>query len=230
MAAGVFLMASACQQAPAGATKGEASAPDRQALTQDAVLPPGGTCGATGAHAKHAFTDCFTCHACAGALQFDAAGPAVGAALPPPSFDATTKTCSNVACHAVPNGTFTYQFPGGDGEPVESSVPYGGGASPSATPNWYATGLGCGACHRMPADGYHWHSGLHGNGSATANACETCHSDAVGFTSTAGVVTSAAIATTSTCGPLRDQPCAPFHRNGTVDVTPRFTSACFGCH
>lgn len=199
------------------------------AITQDHVTPPAATCAPSGAHGTHAFTSCQTCHACEGVVQFDAAGPAVAPGLPLPAFDAASKTCSNVACHAVPEGTFSYSFPGGDGEPEAKQVPYGGGPRTS-TPGWYTTGNGCGACHGMPADGYAWHNGLHGANLATQNACELCHQDAIGFTDTSGVVTSAAIATTSTCGPLRNQPCAPFHRNGTVDVTPRFTSTCIGCH
>ena len=55
------------------------------------------------------------------------------------------------------------------------------------------------------------------------------HQDAVGVT-TAGVVSGAAIVQTSTCGPQRNQPCPTFHGNGVVDVTPQWSSGCFGCH
>lgn len=208
-----------------------AAAAASAALTQDAVVPTGQTCAPSGAHAKHAFTACFTCHACGGVLQFDPAGPAVAPGQPLPAFDAATKTCSNVACHSVPTGTYSYTVYNDAGDPEVRSVPYGGGGA-QTTPGWYTTGAACGSCHRMPASPYVWHSGLHGYAYqyATTNACETCHQDATGFTSTTGVVSGAAIVTTSTCGPQRNQPCPPFHGNGVVDVTPQWASACFGCH
>lgn len=226
---GCALLLGGCEQTAGrgGEPLGGASA----ALAEEHVLPTGVTCAPTGAHGRHAFTSCLTCHACGGVLQFDPAGPAVAAGQPAPSFDAVAKTCSNVGCHAVPTGTYSYTVIGGDGEPEVVTVPYGGGGPPT-TPSWYATGAGCGACHRMPASPYTWHSGVHGYAYqySTTNACQTCHQDASGFTSSSGVVTDAAIVTTSTCGSQRDQPCAPYHANGAVDVTPRWTSGCIGCH
>jgi predicted CxxxxCH...CXXCH cytochrome family protein len=186
-----------------------------------AVVQSGPTCSPTGAHAKHAPFDCKTCHNCGGVLQFDPAGRAVGAGLPPPAFDNAAKTCSSVACHGIPAGTYTYFFPGGDGEPVQNTVSYGG--TSLTTPSWYATGAGCTACHNYPRAGaYVWHSGQHGGG----NDCQLCHSDAV---SVNGVATGLSAATN--CGPGRNLPCASLHANGSVDVrTDNFKPSCFGCH
>lgn len=222
MVAAVAILMGGCAQ-EAG-KQAEPSASTSSALTQDAVLPTGSTCSGTGAHAKHGFTSCSTCHVCGGVLQFDPAGAAVAAGQPLPAFDAATKTCSNVACHSVPSGTYSYYVIGGDGEPVLTSVQYGGGGAPT-TSGWYTVGAACGSCHRMPASPYLWHSGNH-----AVNTCESCHQNATGFTNTSGVVTDAAIVTTSTCGPYRNEPCPPFHRNGVVDVTPQWNSSCFGCH
>ncbi len=196
------------------------------ALTQEQVLPTGGACAATGAHGKHVFTSCQTCHVCGGVLQFDPAGPAVAAGQPAPAFDAVNKTCSNVACHSVPAGTYTYWvYDWGSETLYPVSVPYGGGAA-QTTPSWYTTGASaCTACHPLPANSYNWHSGYH-----AVNTCETCHQDATGFTAPGGVVTGAAIVQTSTCGPQRNQPCPSFHGNGVVDVTPNWGSSCYGCH
>jgi len=179
---------------------------------------PTGDCGTgTGAHAKHAAFDCQACHYVGGVLCFDINGPAVSPSNPLPSFDAIAKTCSNIACHGVPAGTFSYYFPGGDGEPVLNTVTYGGNTVP--TPSWYATGLGCGACYGNPprngSSGSNvWHSGYHAGGPTSAsNQCQFCHPDATG---TNGIGT--AITNTS------------LHANGTVEVQARFTSRCFGCH
>jgi hypothetical protein len=140
------------------------------------------------------------------------------------------KTCSSVACHSVPAGTFTYStYDWGTEEVVWVSVPYGGGAS-QTTPSWYTTGgSSCTACHPLPASNYTWHSGYHG-GTASNNSCQLCHPDAVGVTGPGGVVTGVALSTATNCGPARNQPCAALHANGAMDVTPRWSSSCFGCH
>jgi predicted CxxxxCH...CXXCH cytochrome family protein len=139
---------------------------------------------------------------------------------PQPTFDATAKTCSGVACHSIPSGTFTYLFPGGDGEPVAETVTYGGG---TATPSWYSAGIGCTGCHGNPPQNYLWHGGLHGGG----NQCELCHPDAV---SVNGVATGLSTAT-NCAGPNGTLiACASLHANGTLDVQPKFKSTCFGCH
>jgi hypothetical protein len=213
-AAALFLASAGCEQAGQGVSS---TAAVSSAMTQDEVLPVGPTCTATGAHAKHAFTSCATCHACGGVIQFTA--PAVSASTPQPTFDATAKTCSSVACHGVPAGTYSYYFPDGNGDPQLNTVTYGG--TSSSTPPWYTTGASsCTACHGNPPQNYVWH-GTHPGG----NKCELCHPDVV---SANGVATG--LSTATNCGPTGTSPCASLHANGTVDVSPRFTSVCFGCH
>jgi len=219
LAALVAVVGSGCGQ--------EAPAPENgltsrsSALTQDHVIPTGEVCAPTGAHGKHATFSCATCHVCGGVLQFDPNGPAVGAGQPPPSFNATTKTCSNVACHSVPSGTFTYTvWDWGSESLVEVNVPYGGSGG-SGTPSWYVTGgAGCIGCHGNPPQNYTWH-GYHGGG----NDCQLCHLDAIGVN---GVATG--LNTATNCGPAGNQSCAAFHANGALDVTPKWKSSCFGCH
>lgn len=190
------------------------------ALTESSCIDGDPACTPTGAHAKHGGNACSVCHKVAGRVVFDRNGPAYAAGYPAPTFDAATKTCSNVACHTVPPGTFSYVFPGGDGEPEYYTVSYGGGA-PRATPSWYATGAAsCTACHDNPprngSTGSNvWHSGYHGGQGPTGtyNQCQFCHPDATG---TGGVGTAITNAT--------------LHGNGVVNVQARFTSTCFGCH
>lgn len=213
--AAVVLVAVACERAPGPAEQRGA------ALTSDEVLPTGGVCTPSGAHGKHAFTGCTTCHACGGVVQFDPAGPATIAGGPLPAFDAVAKTCSSVACHGVPAGTFSYSFPDANGDPTLQTVAYGSGA-PRPTPSWYTTGVAtCTACHDdPPRDGSTgsnvWHSGYHGGQgpSGARNQCQLCHPDA--YSPGDGVGTT-----------ITD---ASLHRNGRVDVQATFTSACFGCH
>lgn len=228
LAGSLALLAGCGQQAP---VEDLALAGTSEALTQEQVLPTGGVCSPTGAHGRHATTSCTACHECGGVLQFGATGPAVAAGQPLPTFDATNKTCSSVACHSVPAGTYTYtvwDYSIDEGYAV--SVPYGGGAA-QTTPSWYATGGGssCAACHPLPASPYNWHSGYHG-GSTTTNSCQTCHPDAVGVTGPGGVVTGVALSTATNCGPQRNQPCAALHANGVLNVTPTWGNSCFGCH
>jgi predicted CxxxxCH...CXXCH cytochrome family protein len=207
------------------------------ALTAENVCLEGDpACTPSGAHAAHDEFACAVCHAVPGRLAFQRAyfqTQHPGAGLP--TFSAATKTCSNVACHAVPAGVYDYWVVGGDGESVAVSVVYGGPAT-AGSANWYAPpGTGCDACHRNPAIApeafpyvtyvnpatglpyYAWHSGFHGNqGPAGAyNQCQLCHLDATG---SGGVGTSIVAQYAS------------LHRNGVVDVNPQFRSQCFGCH
>lgn len=177
-------------------------------------------CSPVAAHPKHAATLCATCHLCRGAgdeasggVVFNPAGPAVAPGQPAPAFDGASKTCANVACHGVQPGTFSYYYPGGDGEPELVTVGYGG--APRPTPSWLATGLGCDACHGNPPRNGTWHGGYHAGQGPTgaANQCQFCHPDA---TSTAGV------------GTAITNPA--LHGNRVVEVTARFRSSCFGCH
>jgi len=221
---------SGCEQQGGPATSTPVAS-SSNALTQDEVLATGDVCVATGKHGQHGFTSCATCHNCGGVLQFNASGPAVNPAFPPPSFDATAKTCSSVACHTVPPGTFSYYFPDGDGNPVLNTWSYGGGMQ--TTPSWYSTGaIGCSACHGNPPRGSTWHSGHHGNTTlGTYNQCELCHPEAVSAVDpTTGLYAATGFNTLTNCGPSGNLPCVSFHANGTVDVTPKFTGACYGCH
>jgi len=212
-----------------------AAQPSTSKLTQSQVCPDGQVCAPTGAHQKHANFDCKACHAYGGWLAFQNPGPAYlpGSTGTPsaPSFNATTKTCSNVACHSVPAGTFTYWFPY-DGENLEqNTVPYGGSGS-AITPSWYATGAGCTACHDLTYQGtrYTWHSGYHGNPSiAGMNACATCHLDATGTILPGGALDNAAINTATNCPPGAVTPCASYHANQVLNVTPKWGN-CGPCH
>ncbi len=175
-------------------------------------------CNPGGAHRKHSGYSCTTCHMMHGGQRFDPRGPAVTPPTPAnpnpakPGFIATNKSCSNIACHGVPAGTFSYYFPGGDGEPVLNTVTYGGTAA-AFTPSWYAKSAACASCHGNPPANYPWHSGQHATGIPGANDCQFCHPDASGSGGQGTTITNAAL-----------------HKNGTVEVSARFTSKCFGCH
>jgi hypothetical protein len=215
-----------CGQATVEPTQEEARVPGVQmSISQESVDPcadpVGPTCTPTGAHAKHTAT-CSVCHFVAGRLAFDPAGPAYTgwiAGQPRPAFNATAKTCSNVACHGVPAGTFSYYFQGGDGEAELRTVNYGGTGT-QVTPGWYTTGATCTGCHPNPprngSDGSNvWHSGYHGGQGPTGayNQCQFCHPDATGSNGVGTAITNPTL-----------------HGNGTVNVQATFRSQCFGCH
>ncbi|NTV48428.1 MAG: cytochrome C [Geobacteraceae bacterium] len=199
------------------------------ALIQSDVCADGDpSCTPTGAHGGpatvlpgHSAYDCKVCHKIGGRLSFDKYGPAYSVGKPAPAFNATTKTCSNIACHGIPSGTFSYYFQGGDGEPVLNTVSYGG-STMVVTPSWYSTGSSaCATCHgNPPVNGSNgsnvWHSGYHGNGgpTATQNQCQFCHPDASSPGNGAG---------DTITNPL-------LHANGIVNVQATFKSSCFGCH
>jgi len=152
-----------------------------------------------------------------GNIDFKNPGPAYKAGWPAPSYNSTTKTCSNVACHGVSAGTFDYNFSiDGNGDAVPYSVTYG--SNGSTTPAWNATPSGdsCKTCHgNPPSDGHVWHSGFHANKSPTDtyNQCQFCHPDASGANGEGTAITNNTL-----------------HANGTVDVQAGFKSSCFGCH
>lgn len=189
----------------------------QKSMTIDEVFSTCTASDATGAHAKHdAFTytnNCKICHKIGGILCFDPAGPAVAPGKPLPSFDATSKICSNISCHGMYSGTYGYYSRGGDGEAVYELALYSGAGG--TTPNWNATGVSCTACHGNPPTipdstmKYIWHSGYHGGG----NECQLCHPDVTG---TGGVGTAITNPT--------------LHANGTVDVQAAFKRGCFNCH
>ena len=201
-------------------------------------------CLPTGAHQKHDRYSCSVCHKVAGRLVFDSTSTAYNPSLPRPTFNAVDKTCSNVGCHSIPAGTFSYWMQGGDGEPVQNTVAYGG-PSGGVSPSWYATGSAtCSACHSIPArlaDGTipAWHSGRHAFPfTPNGNACQLCHPGVTGayvsggypsFVNTSGgLVTSCAPYTY--CTGVLTSTVPSLHGNGVIDVSPAFKSACFGCH
>jgi hypothetical protein len=121
-------------------------------------------------------------------------------------------TCSNVACHGVKAGTFSYYFPDGSGEPAFNTVDYG--ATYATTPSFDTTGNSCVACHGNPPRNGAWHSGQHAGGPGAAmNQCQSCHPDATGTNGRGTAITNLSL-----------------HVNGVVNVQARFKSSCFGCH
>ena len=223
-----------------GCDQGELAGGGREsaALTQDHVIPTGQACTPTGKHFEHRVQACVTCHMCTGTVSFD---PNVAGSTA--TFDATTKNCSSIACHGVPVGTFTYTiWDWGCDCPVETTVPYGGEGG-TAQPNWYAApGLGCNACHGYPPKyngvAYTWHSGTHGLGVGNGNTCQLCHPDATGAYVFGGppsyAGTSGGLISTCDPGTYCSAPGAitnaSLHGNGTVNVSPSWTSTCIGCH
>jgi len=191
----------------------------------------------SGGPTKHGRYECKVCHYVGGVLMFDPNGPAVAPGNPLPSFDASTKTCSNVACHGVPAGTFSYYFPGNemdeDGYPIpELKTVNVLGNSGGTTPSWYATGsVACSACHANPprfgTDGSNaWHSGSHANnqnvGPIGPNACELCHNRFENNVFSPIAQSSNGVGTAILLPAL--------HGNGIYNVVARFRSQCFGCH
>jgi hypothetical protein len=201
-------------------------------LTQAEVCVDGDpACTPTGNHgliapyppSGHGTFLCQVCHNVGGRLAFQKNGLAYATGQPAPYFDATAKTCSNIGCHTVKAGTFSYYFQGGDGEPVLNTASYGGGA-PRTTPSWFAilpAAQTCTLCHddppRLGSSGANvWHSGYHGGQGPTGayNQCQFCHPDASSPNNGIGdTITNATL-----------------HANGTVNVVATFKSACFNCH
>jgi hypothetical protein len=195
--------------------------PGQARLTQDEVCVDGDPlCTPTGAHGKHGGFDCKVCHKVGGRLVFDKTGPAYAAGKPAPGFDATAKTCSNVACHGVPAGTFTITSIDGNGDPYDTVLTVYGNTA-AATPSWYVTGSTCTGCHpNPPRNGTNgsnvWHSGYHGNQGPTGvdNQCQFCHPDASSPNDGIGdTITNTTL-----------------HANGVVNVQATFKSTCFNCH
>ena len=205
-------------------------------------------------HADHASQNiaCKTCHLVGGVVQFDPAGPAV---MPGtyqvnsagkvtailnqaqvPTYDPTHGTCSNIYCHWVKPGTFTYYD---NSLGANNTVPYGT-PLPATTPDWYSTAgpsASCTGCHGYPPytapNQYVWHSSWHGgvniNSSLNpdfmqANYCSTCHPDVHtvvnGTIGTAG----AQLVTTITNPSM--------HNNGVVNVdeSGQGYGSCVYCH
>ncbi len=195
--------------------------------------PPDGAAypNISGKHAQHMQINGITCVACHARssnqhfngvvdVVFDPSGPAVAAGLPVPAFDSTAKSCSNIACHIVSAGTYSYYFPDGTGTPVLNTVNVYGNTG-GTTPSWYSAVSSCTACHGDPprngTDGSNvWHSGYHGGQDPTGayNQCQLCHPDA-----------------SSPGNGIGDTITNPLlHANGTYNVQPTFSSPCFNCH
>ncbi len=196
--------------------------------------PPAGAVypNIAGKHAQHMQLNGVTCVACHARSSdqhfngvvdviFDPSGPAVAAGTPSPYFDSMAKTCSNIACHIVAAGTYSYYFPDGTGNAVLNTVNIYGNTG-GTTPSWYSTvSTSCTACHNDPprngTDGSNiWHSGYHGGQGPTEpyNQCQLCHPDASSPGNSIG---------DTITNPL-------LHGNGTYNVQPIFSSPCFGCH
>ncbi len=214
-----------------------------KSMPQNEVLSSCTATSATGAHFKHAPFDCKVCHMVGGVLCFDPNGPATGPAGTP-SFDATTKSCSNIKCHGVPAGTFSYYYPGdeydADGYPIPvlKTVNIYGNTG-GTTPSWYSTGGGCAACHGNPpaygTDGSNaWHSSFHANnqyvGSINANACELCHNDPTVPYGTWVPIAFSAVGSDGKYHGYQINTATTQHANGGPVVLARFVSQCFGCH
>ncbi len=194
---------------------------DPNCVPTPAITGAHGVNAAMGTPTAHGGYACAVCHKVGGLLVFDKNGPAYGAGMLKPTFDASAKTCSNIACHGVPAGTWSYYVYdwGLDQSVLTTLTVYGNSAG--VTPSWYATGAaGCGACHGNPprngSSGSNvWHSGYHGGQgpSGPYNQCQFCHPDAYGTNGVGTTITNPAL-----------------HGNGSYDVQARFTSTCFGCH
>lgn len=227
-----------CNELDPGLAGGELGASQAAATAAD-----GNACTPTGAHPAHGEFACATCHVCPGTVSFDPAGAAVvnGAS---PVFDDVAKTCSNVGCHAVPAGTFSYQkWDWGIEDLVTYTVPYGGTAG-GGTADWYAAPgtSGCTVCHGYAPTyngrRYAWHTGQHGINVANTNTCQACHPDARGafvyggppsyVGTSGGMITSCPPGTYCTAPGVITN--ASLHRNGIVEVTPQWTSRCMNCH
>jgi Geobacter CxxxxCH...CXXCH motif (GSu_C4xC__C2xCH) len=200
------------------------STPKTVAMTQDEVCVDGDpSCTPTGAHGPHTAYDCKVCHKVGGRLSFSKTSTptAYGTNMPTPTFDATAKTCSNIACHFVPPGQFSFYSVDGSGEGYLVTVNYGGQPGAGTTPSWTGTTGGCASCHGDPprngSDGSNvWHSGYHGGQGPTGarNQCQFCHPDA-----------------SSPGNGIGDTITDPSkHTNGVVNVQATFNSTCFGCH
>ena len=193
---------------------------DANCIPNTIITGAHGMNSAMGTPTAHGVFACAVCHKVGGLLAFDKNGPAYAAGKPAPTFDATAKTCSNIACHGVAPATFSYYTIDGSGEPVLTTVNVFGNSA-GITPSWYSTGAAaCGACHGNPprngTDGSNvWHSGYHGGQGPTGayNQCQFCHPDATGSGGQGTAITNPTL-----------------HANGTINVQATFTSKCFSCH
>jgi len=128
-------------------------------------------------------------------------------------------SCSNIACHSISAGTYTYYiWDWGAEELVPISYNYGGMSG--ATALWQDNpATNCNSCHAIPPiANKQWHSGRHIPFSKAGDYCETCHPDAKSSTAPDGTIISNYITAPSQ------------HGNGVLNVVAKFKSYCFGCH
>ncbi len=188
----------------------------------DPAATPSGAHGGPGSTpAGHYAYGCVVCHKVGGRVSFLKTGPAYASGLAAPTYNTTTQTCSNVACHVVSGSYSYYIYDWGLDTTVLTTVTYGS-STPRPTASWFSTGAaGCTACHDDPprngSTGSNvWHSGNHGGQGPTGerNQCQFCHPDASSPGNGIGdTITNKAL-----------------HANGTANVSAVFTSACYGCH
>jgi hypothetical protein len=173
-----------------------------------------GTSGATYAAA----VACSVCHAVpadlahaggAGAAPVTLAGTG---SLPGSlgSYAPATGTCATY-CHGLYSGTYAWnEYDWGSDSVVTNTFPFQGSG---ATPAWSDGPMSCASCHGNPPGGGNvWHSGRHGY-LPSHRECQLCHPDATSVNGVGQAITNPAL-----------------HVNGVVEVTPRWTSVCFGCH
>jgi predicted CxxxxCH...CXXCH cytochrome family protein len=128
-----------------------------------------------------------------------------------PSWDRSAGTCASTYCHGNYSGVYAYfVWDWGAEDLVPMYAPYSGAR---ATPGWADGPVTCGSCHgNPPAASGTWHTRYHGN-LGYQRDCQTCHPDAKSVNGVGTEITNPAL-----------------HINGVVEVTPRWTSACWGCH
>jgi predicted CxxxxCH...CXXCH cytochrome family protein len=183
-----------------------------------------------GAHTKHLATTlmspiaCESCHVVPADVLAPAhidgsdalatvtfSGKALLGGITNAAWSRASGTCASTYCHGNYSGTYTFGVWDWSSEEVVTIYrPYAGRR---ATPGWTDAPVGCGGCHGNPpaASGY-WHSGEHGSTTAHRQ-CQLCHPDAYSETGVGLRITN----------PTQ-------HVNGIVEVTPRWTSGCMGCH
>jgi hypothetical protein len=160
---------------------------------------------------------CATCHAVPTDLAH-AGGPGVapvtltGSGTRPAglgSYAPATGSCATY-CHGSYAGTYTWEsYDWGTDSMIVNSFAFQGSG---ATPGWSGGPMTCGSCHGNPPRGGVWHSGSHGNATAN-NECQLCHPDASSVNAVGQAITNPAL-----------------HVDGLVQVAPRWSSRCFGCH
>jgi len=210
--------------APPAAIWGYAGDPNRGGGTADPIR--------VGAHSKHLAPalatpfDCGNCHVKptsvistghidnptpVATVTFGAAPGQVPSGSTP-SWNRATAGCSLTYCHGNYAGVYAFEVYNWGSDTYDTVyVNYTG---KKATPTWTSGPMACDSCHGNPPAGTGpWHSGQHGY-SLSYNDCSLCHPDASGTASTG---------TTKITNPAQ-------HVNGVVEVTPRWSSNCFGCH